>query len=133
MKFSNESILISVDSLLENKMRIINGEKVLLDFELAELLQVSTQDLIRKVRANRERFPDDFLIKIPAKKYIRSLPLPETGRRILYGFTLGSIMMVAGRFNTERANQISIKMVEFVCGRLDGMEKILKLIQAATK
>ncbi|HEY4798460.1 MAG TPA: ORF6N domain-containing protein [Bacteroidia bacterium] len=41
-------------------MRIIKGEKVLLDFELAELLQVSTQQLMQKVRVNKDRFPGDF-------------------------------------------------------------------------
>lgn len=56
MNFSDETILISIDSLLEEKMRIIKGEKVLLDFELAELLQVSTQDLIRQVRVSKDRF-----------------------------------------------------------------------------
>jgi len=38
----------------------------------------------------------------------------KEGRRIIYAFTLSGIMMVAGRFNTERANQISIKMVEII-------------------
>lgn len=78
MKISNDTVLISIDSLLEDracrqagKMRLINGENVLLDFELAELLQVSTQELIRKVRANKGRFPADFLIKIPAKKFLQ--------------------------------------------------------------
>jgi hypothetical protein len=121
--------LISVDSLLEDKMRIINGEKVLLDFELAELLQVSTQDLIGKVRANKDRFPNDFLIKLSAKKYLPS----EKQRKIIYAFTLGSIMMASGRFNTERANQISIQMVEFICKRGFGMEELLALYLKALK
>ena len=129
MKFSNESILISVDSLLEDKMRIINREKVLLDFELAELLQVSTQDLIRKVRANKDRFPSDFLIKLSAKKYLPS----EKRRKVIYAFTLGGIMMAAGWFNTDRANQISIQMVEFICKRGLGMEEILALFEKVTR
>lgn len=114
-------------------MRIVNGEKVLFDFEVAELLKVSTNDLIRKVRENPERFPGDFLIKILSKQYIRFLPPSEKGRRTLYAFTLNGIMMAAGRFHTPRANQISIKMVEFVCGRSGGMEKILKLIKQASQ
>lgn len=119
----SNSLLISIDSLLDERMRLVKGEKVMLDFELAELLQVSTQDLLRKVRANKDRFPGDFLIKIPANRY--SIPK----RRILYAFTLGGIMMAAGRFNTDRATQISIKMVEFICGRMGGMEGILKLMR----
>lgn len=125
MKLSNETLLISIDSLLEEKMRIINGEKVLLDFELAELLQVSTNDVIRKVRVNKDRFPSDFLIKLPAKKYFPS----EKRRRIIYAFTLSGIMMAAGRFKTDRANEISIKMVEFICNRGLGMGEILSLIE----
>lgn len=112
-------------------MRTIKGEKVLLDFELAELLQVSTKDLIRKVRVNKDRFPADFLFKIPTKKFFHSLPSSEKRRKILYAFTLAGIMMAAGRFHTPRANQISIQMVEFVCGRLGRMEKILEMIQKA--
>lgn len=129
MNFSDETILISIDSLLEEKMRIIKGEKVLLDFELAELLQVSTQDLIRKVRADKDRFPSDFLIKLPAKKYLPS----EKRRRIIYAFTLGGIMMAAGRFNTDRANQISIQMVEFICKRGFGMKAILAMIEKISR
>ena len=124
MKLKNESLLITIDTLLEEKMRIIKSEKVLLDFELAELLQVPIKDLIRKVRANKDRFPGDFLIKLPAKKNFPQ----EKKRRIIYAFTLSGIMMAAGRFHTNRANQISIAMVEFICGRGLGMEEILQMI-----
>lgn len=123
MKISNDTILISIDSWMEEKMRLLNGENVLLDFELAELLQVPSYDLIRKVRANKERFPADFLVKIPVNKFLHPLPVSEKRRKILYAFTLAGIMMAAGRFRTPRANEISIKMVEFVCGRLDGRNR----------
>lgn len=129
MKTSNDTLLIAIDTLLEEKMRIINGEKVLLGFELAELLQVPTNDIIRKVRANKERFPTDFLIKISSEKYLHSLPPSEKRRKIFYSFTLAGIMMAAGRFHSPRAIEISIKMVEFVCNRGLGMEEILELIE----
>ena len=129
MKPTNDTLLISVEAFFEEKMHIINGEKVLFDYELAELLQVPTKDVIRKVRANPERFPGDFLIKIPVQELFHLLPQSEKRRQKLYAFTLGGIMMAAGRFKTPRAVQISIKLVEFVCGRVGGMEEILDLIQ----
>lgn len=129
MNKPKDTLLISIDALIDEKMRIIKGNKCLLDFELAELLLVSTKDLIRKVRSNPDRFPTDFLINVPAKNFSQSLPESEKRRKILFAFTLGGIMMAAGRFNTPRANQISIRMVELVCGKLGGMEKILKLIR----
>lgn len=128
MKINNHSLLISIDHLLEDKMRNINGENFLLDFEVAELLLISTKDLIRKVRANKDRFPADLLTKISPKKNSVTLPQSEKRRKILYAFTLSGIMMVAGLFKTARANQISIQMVEFICERYGGMEKILEMI-----
>lgn len=42
----------------------IRGYKVMLDSDLAELYNVETKNLKRAVRANIERFPDDFLFEL---------------------------------------------------------------------
>jgi ORF6N domain len=42
----------------------IRHEKVILDFDLAELYQVETRALKQSVRRNRDRFPDDFLFEL---------------------------------------------------------------------
>ena len=39
-------------------------EKVMLDYELAELYGVETKYLKRKVRRNAERFPEDFMFEL---------------------------------------------------------------------
>ena len=41
----------------------------MLDFDLAELYQVETKNLKRAVRANIERFPDDFMFELTKEEY----------------------------------------------------------------
>ena len=54
---------------IQNKIYQIRGVRVMLDFDLAELYQVETRTLKQAVRRNIERFPDDFLIKLPEMEF----------------------------------------------------------------
>ena len=47
----------------------IRGYKVMLDSDLAELYNVETKNLKRAVRANIERFPDDFMFELTKEEY----------------------------------------------------------------
>src|SRR5881398_2303776 len=47
-------------------IRVIRGEKVLLDFDLAPLYGVTTGNLNKAMRRNRERFPSDFMLQLTA-------------------------------------------------------------------
>ena len=50
-------------SLIQSKIYVIRGQKVMLDFDLAEAYGVETSQLKRQVRRNLERFEgDDFMI-----------------------------------------------------------------------
>ena len=59
--------LISVE-IIQNKIYLIRGHKVMLDRDLAELYEVETKQLTRQVRRNIERFPTDFLIQLTDKE-----------------------------------------------------------------
>ena len=48
-------------ALIESRIYLIRGQKVLLDFDLAALYQVKTRALNQAVRRNRERFPENFM------------------------------------------------------------------------
>ena len=50
--------------LIEHRIYLVRGQKVMLDGHLAELYQVPTKDLKRAVRRNRDRFPDDFMLEL---------------------------------------------------------------------
>ena len=50
-------------ALIQSKIYVIRGQKVMLDFDLAEAYGVKTSQLKRQVRRNMERFEgDDFMI-----------------------------------------------------------------------
>lgn len=47
--------------VIEQKILLINGKKVMLDSDLSALYGVETKMLVRAVKRNLERFPDDFI------------------------------------------------------------------------
>ena len=50
--------------VIENKIYLIRGQKVMLDKDLAILYGIETKQLKRAVRRNIDRFPDDFLFTL---------------------------------------------------------------------
>ena len=54
------SAVIPVE-LIERKIFLIRGQKVMLDRDLAELYEVETRDLNKAVLRNADRFQDDFM------------------------------------------------------------------------
>lgn len=56
-------------SIIQNKIYEIRGQRVMLDFDLAELYQVETRALKQAVRRNIERFPEDFMFELSESEY----------------------------------------------------------------
>jgi hypothetical protein len=50
--------------LIERRIYLIRGQKVMLDGDLAELYQVPTRALNQAVRRHRDRFPEDFMFQL---------------------------------------------------------------------
>ncbi|HBR21712.1 MAG TPA: hypothetical protein DD713_03980 [Nitrospiraceae bacterium] len=55
--------LIPVE-IIEKKILLIRGEKVMLDADLAELYEVETFNLNKAVKRNLDRFPQDFMFQL---------------------------------------------------------------------
>lgn len=49
---------------IERAIRILRGQKVLLDEDLAVLYGVETRSLIQAVKRNKDRFPEDFMFRL---------------------------------------------------------------------
>lgn len=47
--------------LIQNKIHNIRNEKVMIDYDLADLYETETKSLKRAVNRNKERFPEDFM------------------------------------------------------------------------
>ena len=54
---------------IESKIYELRGQKVMLDFDLAELYETQTKYLKRAVRANIKRFPSDFMFELSKKEW----------------------------------------------------------------
>jgi hypothetical protein len=62
-----ESSLIPADRV-QRHILLLRGQKVLLDFQLAELYGVATKVLNQAVKRNLERFPGDFMFQLSVKE-----------------------------------------------------------------
>jgi len=49
---------------IQNKVFTLRGQKVMLDFDLAEMYEVETRSLKQAVRRNIDRFPEDFMFEL---------------------------------------------------------------------
>ena len=49
---------------IQNRIYEIRGERVMLDFDLAELYEVATKVLNQSVKRNIKRFPTDFMLRL---------------------------------------------------------------------
>src|SRR5437667_1565602 len=98
-------------------IRVIRGEKVLLDFDLAPLYGVTTGNLNKAVRRNRERFPSDFMFQLTAVEaesliFQFGISKGRGGRRHRpYAFTEQGVAMLSSVLNSERAVNVNIAIM----------------------
>lgn len=101
------------------QIRIVRGQRVLLDSDLAALYGVTTKRLDEQVRRNMERFPEDFAFHITNQDLASSRSQNATlnrgrGYDIKYlplAFTEHGAIMAAAILNSPRAVQTSVYVV----------------------
>lgn len=104
--------------MIERKIYLIRGQKVMLDSDLAELYEVKTKVLLQAVKRNIQRFPDDFMFQLTNQEVssLRSQIVTSSsghgGRRYLpYVFTEQGVAMLSSVLNSERAVQVNIAIM----------------------
>ena len=102
--------------LIENKILLIRGKKVMLDTDLAKLYSVSTKRLNEQVKRNVKRFPEDFMFLLTNKEVINLKSQIATsswgGRRKLpHAFTEQGVAMLSSVLKSERAIQVNIAIM----------------------
>ena len=109
--------LVAVE-VIERRILLVRGHRVMLDSHLAELYQVTTGNLNLAVRRNRERFPADFMFQITKREadglllqFARS-NTGRGGRRTLpYVFTEQGVAMLSTVLNSKRAIGVNIAIM----------------------
>ncbi|HKC37421.1 MAG TPA: ORF6N domain-containing protein [Chitinophagaceae bacterium] len=67
MAKTNKELMIP-DELVMNRIHLVRGRKVMLDFDLAALYGVETRVLNQAVKRNSDRFPGDFMFRLSKKE-----------------------------------------------------------------
>lgn len=102
--------------LIQSKIYEIRGQKVMLDFDLAELYQVETRVLNQSVKRNLKRFPSDFMFQLTADEWeiLKSqFVISSWGgiRKLPYAFTEQGLAMLSGVLNSDIAIQVNINIM----------------------
>jgi hypothetical protein len=103
--------------LVESLIRVIRGQRVILDADLAQVYGVPTRQLNQAVRRNPEKFPEDFAFQLDSQEVInlRSqivISSRHGGRRSApWVFTEHGTIMAANILNSPRAVQMSVFVV----------------------
>jgi len=103
--------------VIEQKIFLIRGKKVILDKDLAELYGVPTKRVKEQVNRNMKRFPDDFMFQLTwgEAKSLRSqfatLKRGEHIKFLPYAFTEQGVAMLSSVLNSERAIEVNIAIM----------------------
>jgi len=103
--------------LIEKKIYLIRGHKVMLDTDLAILYGVTTKRLNEQVKRNHDRFPEDFMFQLNEKEKAEVVANCDHLRRLKfspklpYAFTEHGAIMLAAVLNSPIAVQASIQVV----------------------
>jgi hypothetical protein len=109
----------------------IRDERVMLDFDLAELYEVATKVLNQAVKRNSKRFPEDFMFRLTSSEWkgmkpnmaLTSNELSQRSQIVTfeekwkyskylpYTFTEQGIAMLSGILNSDRAIQMNISIM----------------------
>ena len=114
---------------IENKIRIIRNQQVLIDRDLAEMYGVETRVLNQAVKRNIERFPENFMFQLTkeetekvmsqtgiSRSQIVILNKPEDNRGknikyLPYAFTEQGVAMLSAVLKSETAVNVSIQIM----------------------
>ena len=105
--------------LIERRIYLIRGEKVMLDGDLAELYRVPTRTLNQAVRRHGDRFPEDFMFQLTRREAaaLRSqIVILEKGRGryskyVPLAFTEHGVAMLSSVLNSKSAVQMNIRII----------------------
>jgi hypothetical protein len=115
MKKINSKALVPHE-VIENKIILLRGKRVMLDKDLAVLYEVETRDLNKAVNRNLERFPSDFMFRLTQKEYKNLMFHFGTSswggtRKPPYVFTEQGVAMLSSVLRSKRAIQVNIAIM----------------------
>jgi len=101
---------------IAHRILVLQGQRVMLDADLARLYGVPTSRLNEQVRRNSNRFPDDFAFNLTKQELAILMPQIATSswggrRKPPLVFTEHGAIMAAAVLNSPRAVEMSVYVV----------------------
>ena len=98
-------------------IKVIRGQQVMLDRDLATLYGVETKRLNEQVKRNIKRFPEDFMFQLTKDECLRSqIATLNEGRGqhlkyMPYVFTENGVAMLSSVFRSDTAIEVNIRIM----------------------
>ena len=107
---------LPVENKVESLIRVIRGQQVMLDRDLAELYGVETKRLNEQVKRNIERFPEDFMFQLTSNEFDNLKSQFATSswggvRKLPYAFTEQGVAMLSGVLKSSTAVEANIRIM----------------------
>ena len=132
---------------IQNKIYEIRGQKIMLDFDLAEMYEVETRALKQAVKRNIDRFPNDFMFQLTKTEWQEVITicdnLPETIKFspvTSFAFTEQGVAMLSSVLKSKKALQVNIAIMrafvfirQYALTHKDLTDKIKKLEERYNK
>lgn len=103
--------------MIEQKIYLIRGHRVMLDRDLAEMYAVETGHLNRAVARNIESFPSDFMFQLSEKEYgslrcqFGTLKRGAHSKYLPRVFMEQGVGMLSSVLKSKRARQVNIQIM----------------------
>lgn len=121
---------------IQNRIYEIRGERVMLDFDLAELYEIATKVLNQSVKRNSKRFPNDFMFRLSIteweeirSQYVTASNSSKKGLQIVttfqskrnknitpFAFTEQGVAMLSAILNSDKAINMNIAIMRAFVG-----------------
>ena len=107
----NKVVMSNIESLI----KVVRGQQIMLDKDLAMLYGVETRVLNQTVKRNIERFPDDFRFELSREECLRSQIVISNGRGgnrySTYAFTEQGVAMLSSVLRSQTAIEVNIRIM----------------------
>lgn len=105
--------------VIQEKIYLIRGHKVMLDRDLAELYGVDTKRLKEQVKRNLRRFPHDFMFELTWDETLMLAPRSQFAtmkkggntKYLPYVFTEQGVAMLSSVLSSDRAIDVNIQIM----------------------
>jgi ORF6N domain len=126
------SDIIIPNEIIQDKIYLIRNVKVMLDSDLAELYNIETKRINEQVKRNASRFPEHFMFQLNQSEFeiLKSqFATSNWGgiRKLPYAFSEHGILQLSNVIKSEKATQMSIKIIEIFVNMREFLSNNLSL------